>query len=49
MIAEQTISLDYRMFGLTTVGKSESLNFYSMRRGKLLFVLQVFSQEGQIV
>ena len=49
MIAEQNISLDYRMFGLPTGGKSESLHFYSMRRGRLLFVSQIFSKEGQII
>ena len=49
MIAEQNISLDYRMFGLPTGGKSESLHFYIMRRGRLLFVSQVFSKEGKII
>ena len=46
MIAEQNIRLDYRMFGLPTGGKSESLHFYSMHRGILLFVSQAFFKEG---
>ena len=49
MIAEQNIRVDYRMFGLPTGGRSESFHFYSMRRGRLLFVSQVFSKEGQII
>ena len=47
MIVEQNISLYYRMFGLPTGGKSESLYFYSMRRGRLVFMSQVFSNERQ--
>ena len=49
VISEQNIRLDYRMFGLPTGGRSESLHFYSMHRGRLPFVSQVFSKEGQIV
>ena len=49
MIEEQNIRLEYRMFGLPTGGKSESLNFYSMQRGILLFVSQSFFKEGQTI
>ena len=49
MIVEQNIRLDYIMFGLPTGGKSEYFQFYSMLRGRLLFVYQVFSKEGQII
>ena len=49
VIEEQNISLDYIMFRLPTGGKSESLNFYSMHRGVLLFVSQVLSKEVQII
>ena len=47
MISEQNIRLDHRMFGLPTVGKSESLHFYSMCRSILLFLSQVLSKKGQ--
>ena len=49
MIAEQNIRLDYKMFVLPTGGKSESLHFYSMHRGRLLFMSQAFSKAGQII
>ena len=49
MIAEQNISLDYRMLGLPKGGKSESLHFYRMRKGRLLFLSQVFSKEVHII
>ena len=48
VIPEQNISLDYRMFGLPKNGKLDSLNFYTMCRGRLLFVSPVSSKEGQI-
>ena len=44
MTAEQNIKLDWRMCGLPTGGKPESSHFYSMYRGKFLFVSQVFSK-----
>ena len=49
MIVEQNIRLDYRMFVSPTGGKSWSLHFYSMCRGRLLFVSQVFSKERKII
>ena len=49
MISEQNIRLYYRMFVLPTGVRSESLRFYSMRRGRLLFVSRLFSKEGQII
>ena len=49
MIAEKNIGLYYRMFGLPTGVRSESLNLYIMRKGRLLFVYQVFCKEGQII
>ena len=49
IITEQNIRLDHRMFRLTTGGRSESLHFYSMHRGRLIFVSQVFSKEGKII
>ena len=49
IIAEQNIRLDYRMIGLPIGGISQSLHFYSMRRGRLLFVSQVYSKEGQTI
>ena len=49
MIIEQNSRLNYTIFGLPTVGKSEYLHFYSMRRGRVLFVSQVFSKEGKII
>ena len=49
MIAEQNIRLYYRMFRLPTCGRSESFNFYSMHRGRLLFLSQVFSRERQTI
>ena len=49
MISEKNIRLNYRTFGLPTGGRSESLHFYRMRRGILLFVSQEFSEEGQII
>ena len=49
VIAEHNIRLDYRMLGLPIDGRSESSHFYSMRRGRLLFVYQVFSNEGEII
>ena len=47
--SRENIRLDYKMIGLHTGVKSESLYFYSMRRIRLLFVSQVVSKEGQII
>ena len=37
------------MYGSPTGGQSDSLHFYSMHRGKYLFVSHLFSKEGRIV
>ena len=42
VLTKKNGSLDYRMHGLTTGGKQESLN-----RDKFVFMSQVFSKEGR--
>ena len=44
---ERKISLDWRMCGLHTGGKSKYSHFYSTHRGKFLFMSQIFSKEGK--
>ena len=48
-VTEQNKILDWRICGLPTGEKLESLRSYSMHIGKFLFMSQVFYKEGQII
>ena len=48
MIAEQNISLDYRMFGLPTGGKSECLHFIAYIEVDYYLCLKYFLKKDKL-